>query len=188
MKQHRLWYQSSYDRGLEILLAMWPAIKEKYPDAELWICYGWETFDSAFKDNPERQAWKKKFEQKMNQPGIRHLGRLGKEKLKEMRDQCGIWAYPTFFQEINCIGALEAQESGCVPVTMDSFALSETVQSGIKVKGDIYDPDVKAEYLKQLLDMMGDEERWTLERLKGKEFVQNYSWDKIADEWLRVIE
>jgi hypothetical protein len=42
-RQHKLWWQSSYDRGLDILLFMWPDIKLNYPDAELWVTYGFDT-------------------------------------------------------------------------------------------------------------------------------------------------
>lgn len=35
-------------------------------------------------------------------------------------------------------------------------ALNETVGSGVKVQGDILDPEVKDTYLEELLSMMGD--------------------------------
>ena len=43
-KHHKLWWQSSYDRGLDILLYLWPDIKQAYPDAELGVAYGWDLF------------------------------------------------------------------------------------------------------------------------------------------------
>lgn len=183
MRRTRLFYGSSYDRGLEILLKMWPKIIEKYPKAELHVCYGWDFFDSAFADNPERQGWKEKINKMMRQPGIVHHGRIGKEKLKQVREHCGIWAYPTFFAEINCITALEAQRDGCVPVTMNEFALKETVMSGVKLDGDIYDPEIQEKYVKGLLDLMGDEQRWLDEQAKGREAVKDYEWEKIAEKW-----
>lgn len=183
----RLWYQSSYDRGLIHLLEMWPKIREVYPDAELWITYGWQTFDSAFGDNPERMAWKEKINKLMEQRGITHYGRVGKEKLQELRKQCAIWAYPTDFLEINCIGALESQADGCVPCVINFGALKETVQSGVKVSCEIADEECKQEYLKELLSLMGDEKRQEEERAKGKEFAKNFSWKKIGDDWEGVI-
>lgn len=188
MRQHRLWWQSSYDRGILHLLQMWPKIKETYPDAELWITYGWDTFDAMFRDNPERQAWKGRAEEKMKQPGISHFGRLGKQELRGKRLQCGIWPYTCHFQEINCIGALESQADGLVPVTMNDFALKETVGSGIKIDGDIYETEVYENYLTQLLMLMGNKALWKQESAKAIKFAQDYSWDKISLRWIDVFK
>lgn len=183
MKQHKIFWGSSYDRGLDILLFMWADVLDKYPDAELHICYGWNLFDTANANNPERMKWKKSVQDMMEQKGIVHHGRVGKEKLTEIRKQCGIWAYPTYFTEINCITALECQRDGVVPVTMTLAALDETVQSGVKIKGDIRKMDTQQEYLTALLDMMGDAKKWEEERKKGREFAKSYEWSKIAKDW-----
>lgn len=185
MKQHKLFYGSSYDRGLQHLLQMWPKIIEKFPDATLDICYGWDLFDKAFPDNPERIAWKERMVKAMHQQGITHHGRISKEELKKVREQCGIWAYPTDFTEINCITALECQQDGVVPVVINLAALKETVQSGVKIEGDIYDEGGKTfdKYLTELLALMGDEKRWKEESEKGKEFAKNFAWEKISKKW-----
>jgi glycosyltransferase involved in cell wall biosynthesis len=182
-KQHKIFSGSSYDRGLELLLDMWPSIKKEVPDAELQICYGWETFLSFYNDNPERLAWKARMDKKMEQDGIIHHGRLGKAELKKVRQECGIWAYPTHFTEINCITALSAQADGCVPVVINLAALEETVQSGVKVDGDIYEAETKEKYLKELIALMKDGQRWKLEVSKAMRFAQDFEWRVIAQEW-----
>lgn len=188
MRNHKLFWQSSYDRGIQHLLVMWPEIKKTYPDATLEVCYGWTTFDSAYRDNPERQAWKAKIEALFNQDGITHHGKIGQDKMRELRKTCGIWSYPTEFTEIFCIGAVECQSDGLVPVVINLAALDETVGSGIKVSGDIYDQETKDEYLKQLLSLMGDEKKWEEESKKGIEFAKSYSWDKISDQWINEFK
>ena len=183
-RQHTLFWGSSYDRGLDILLFMWPSIIEKFPDAKLNICYGWDLFDALRGGNPERLKWQENVKKMMQQPGIVHWGRVGKEKLQEIRKECGIWAYSSYFPEINCITALECQNDGVVPVTMDDFALSETVGSGIKVKGDIHDLEVQEEFKNQLLNLMGDTQKWQEESKKAKEFAKSYTWNNIAPKWV----
>lgn len=183
-RQHRLWWQSSYDRGLDVLLSMWPTIISKFPNAELWITYGFELFDRVAVNNPERQQWKRQVEELMKLPGITHFGRVGKTKLRELRKQCGILAYPTYFTEIFMIGAIEAQRDGLVPVTMDFAALSETVQSGFKIKGDIKKQDVQELWLETLLNLMGDKDLWKKESLKAQKFATKFYWNKIADQWI----
>lgn len=187
-RHHKLFWGSSYDRGLQYLLYMWPDIKQAYPDAELHICYGWDLFLKIMGGNPERMEWMKSVDSLMQQKDIYHYGRVGKDKLKEIRGKCGIWAYPTDFKEINCITALDSQLSGLVPVTMDLAALEETVKEGIKVSGDIRKPNVQQKYLKELLDLMGDKPRWKRLSYKGKKFAKEFYWSNIADKWIEYME
>lgn len=187
-RQHKLFWGSSYDRGLQHLLKMWPDVVKKFPNAELHIYYGWKLFDQAFRTNPERMNWKDRMNEQMKHKGIKQHGRVGQPDLKKARENCGIWAYPTDFDEINCITALETQAAGCVPCVINRAALKETVGSGVRVEGDIFDPDVQEEYLKQLLVLMGDEKKWKAEQAKGKEFAKKFSWEKIAKEWVKVFE
>src|ERR1035437_521417 len=98
MRQHKLLWQSSYDRGLNVLLKLWPEILAKYPNAELHIAYGWELFDIVTKTNAERQEWKATMVELMKQKGIKVHGRLGKTELKKLRKECGILAYCSDFR------------------------------------------------------------------------------------------
>jgi glycosyltransferase involved in cell wall biosynthesis len=132
MKQHKLFYGSSYDRGLDFLLKMWPDIKNKFPDATLDICYGWDLFDKATQNNEERREWKERVVEMMSQVDITHHGRVGKKELEKIRKECGILAYPAYFTEINCITVLESMKDGLVPVTTDLAALSETNDCGVE--------------------------------------------------------
>jgi len=187
-RHHKLFWGSSYDRGLDILLYMWLDVKRKYPDAELHITYGWDLFDKVASNNPERMKWKDGVQKLMQQDGIIHHGRVGKGELKRIRQSCGIWAYPTYFQEINCITALDCQQDGVVPVTVALAALPETVQSGILVDGDINEPKMRERFLKELLGLMGDKKRWKKESIKGKKKARKYYWDRIAKQWDKVLK
>lgn len=187
-KRHRLFYASSYDRGLDVLLKMWPDILKKFPDATLDIAYGWDLFDAGFRNNPERMAWREKINKLMEQPNITHHGRVGKEELAKIRRECGVWAYPTYFAEINCITALDSQVDGLVPVTINDFALKETVGSGVRVDGDIYDEATKKAWLDGLFKVMSDEKYYQQESEKAREFAKNFIWDNIAERWLGEIK
>ena len=187
-RQHKLFWGSSYDRGLQYLLFIWPDIKQAFPDAELHVCYGWDTFLQLCGNNPERMEWYRSMVTLLKQPGITEHGRVGKKELGEIRKSCGIWSYPTDFMETNCITALETQKDGLVPVTMSLAALQETVGTGIKVSGDIRDEKIQKIYLKELLSMMGDEKRWEKESQKAVKFAKGYDWESISKEWVKVFD
>jgi glycosyltransferase involved in cell wall biosynthesis len=189
MKQHTLFWGSSYDRGLDMLLYIWDDVLKAYPDAKLHITYGWDLFDKMAANNPERQEWKKNVQALMGQDGIEHHGRVSKQKLQKIRKGCGIWAYPTYFTEINCITALDCQADGVVPVVCNFkdkgrlTALDETVKSGVKVEGAIRDKKTIEKFKDELIKLMGNKKRWEEERVKGKEFAKKFEWPEIARKW-----
>ncbi len=177
-------YGSSYDRGLEHLLKMWPDVLKEVPDAKLRIFYGWDLFDKGYANNPERMAWKEKIDELMKQPGITHLGRISHGACQVEFESAGIWAYPTHFGEISCITAMKAQAFGAIPVVIKYAALQETVQYGVKVDGDIYEPEVKEEYKEELIRVLKDPEVWRVVRQTMIEWAQDkYSWANVAKQW-----
>lgn len=187
-KRFEFFYGSSYDRGLDIVLFIWPDIIAKYPQAELHICYGWDMFIKAASNNPERMAWKDEVDRLMNQKGVFHHGRLGKKELSNIRQQCGIWLYPTYFTEINCITALEAQKDSLVPVVTNLAALKETVGSGFKIDGDINQLETLEEVKKAVFRLIDDPDLWEKESKKAKKFAKNYFYNKIAKKWTPLFE
>ena len=127
-------YTSSYDRGLEHLLKIWPDVVKAVPEAELHVFYGWDLFARFYGDNPERMAWKKKIDDMMEHKGVTHHGRVSQPQIVKEMKKCGIWAYPTHFGEISCITAMKAQALGCIPIVINYAALETTVQFGVKIK------------------------------------------------------
>lgn len=171
-KLYSVGYFSSYDRGLETLLDMFPAIKEQVPEATLDIYYGWQMFDKYHSKNPEKMKWKWQMIRKMAAVGAVDHGRVSHEELADAMKEIQVWAYPTEFTEIHCITALKAQEAGCIPVTTNVGALAETVVSGHKGELDEI-PDLIVKALK------GD---------KGKTGeVKDRYWTDVAKAWDKAL-
>lgn len=197
MRQHKLLYASSYDRGLQYLLFVWPNIVEEFPEAELHIAYGWQTFDKLTQGNPERKQWKEDMEKLMDQKGIIHHGRISKQELNKLNDECGILAYPSDFFEINCITVLNAQAHGCVPVVMNMkslldkeeiySALDEVVKRGIKVEGNIRTPEGVKAYEEAIIGLMNDKTEWERLSRTGRNAVKSYSLGVIAEKWTSLF-
>ncbi len=181
---HLIVYGSSYDRGLEHLLKMWPDIKQAVPDARLRVFYGWDLFDVGYHDNPERMSWKDKINKLMEQDGITHLGRIGHQAVNKEFERAGVWAYPTHFGEISCITAMKAQAYGAVPCVVNYAALDETVQFGVKVKGDIYDQETKDLYKNSLIALLNDQKYQEDVRREMMPWARDrFAWQKVAIQW-----
>lgn len=184
--RHDNWciYTSSYDRGLEHLLKMWPQVIKQVPEAQLHVFYGWQLFEKFYHDNPASMAWKQKMDDLMTQPGITHHGRVPQPELKTWMEQCGIFAYPTHFGEISCISAMKAQAYGAIPVVIDYAALSTTVKYGKKVEGDIYEPETQKKYLHNLIASLKDSAWQDALRPQMMQWAQeNFTWKQVAIDW-----
>lgn len=176
---NRFAYTSTPNRGLDILLEfIWPKIREKMPDAELHVYYGWNTFYKLEKNNPERMAWMKKVQALMEQSGVINHGRVGQAQLAEDLLKTSYWLYPTYFPEIDCITAKEMQAAGVIPITSGFAALAETQQSGLTVPGDVYDPEWQQKFVDLTLLTV---EKGTMN--DPKEAAQQFSWDLVATDW-----
>lgn len=185
---HRIIYTSSYDRGLQHLLEVWPRVIEAVPSAQLHIFYGWQLFEQFYKDNPASMAWMEKMKALMLQKGITDHGRIPQHELKKEYLQSGIWAYPTHFGEINCISALKAQTFGCEPVVVNYAALQETVKYGRKVEGDIYDEETKDAFTKELIEALKHPMMNDVRTKMMAEFKAEYSWEKVASDWVNEFQ
>ena len=183
MKPFKMLWASSYDRGLEHLLRMWPQIKAKIPTAELHIAYGWNLFDLGHKHNPYMLKWKEKMVELMTQEGIKEYGRLSKTDLNSLTSECDVWAYYCTFDETNCITALNSQRLGCVPITMARAGLLDTVYSGKLIEGDGFEPETKEEYLKALVFAYENPDWVKMESLVGKTNIDKFYWGNIATLW-----
>lgn len=181
----RMIYTSSYDRGLECLLKLFPIIKKVVPKAELHIFYGWHVWDSMHKENPSKQKEKEEMIELMNQEGVYEYGRVSQEQIIEEYQKSNILAYPSEFPEISYITGMKAQAAGCIPVTTTKAALNETIQFGLKINSqNIYsDKQAQEEWINGVINLLKnpptEEERQEMMSWAKKKF----DWDDIASCW-----
>jgi tetratricopeptide (TPR) repeat protein len=181
----RMIYASSYDRGLQPFLKyVYPEVLKEVPEVELHIFYGWNTYDAMIKEGRRSQEWKDEMVKLMNQRGVAEHGRIGHKRLAKEYFKSGIWAYPTNFEEISCIGGMRAQVCGSVPVVNDYAALKETVRWGIKNEGDVTLKETYDNYAKFLISILKDPQKQ--EEIRKEMMPQAkelFSWQGVAEDW-----
>lgn len=180
----RLIYMSANERGLRILLDIWPSVYHAVPGATLDIYYGWHSFDAVNRDNPERMAWKATMVHRMKElKGVTERGRVGQDELNQEIFKSGIFAYPSFFPEVNCITAQKAQAGGAWPVVSTFAALNDVVLFGDKIDmGKFEDADIekyKAALIHRLKNPSTDKERQEMMQ-KAR---QTFDWKNTANQW-----
>lgn len=177
--KNRFIYTSNPNRGLKQLVENFSNIKEKLPDAELWIYRGEDDFQGEYKD----------FLQLIKTiPYIKFMGRCDNNELVEHQMKADFWYYPTNWAETYCISALESMAAGCICITSDLAALKDTVgDRGILLKNSIYSANYFEEAENKIVEIANNETLKESFRSKGIEWARNQSWKLRAKEWLQLF-
>ena len=195
---HRVIYMSSHVRGLQLIYEVWADVKKEVPDAKLDIYYGWGSYDSVNKSNPERMAWKEKmlkWEKELD--GVTDHGKIGHKQIAEEIFKSGVWAYPCPFPEVYCITAVKAQAGGAVPVSSNFAALKETVQFGeiltMKAQNEKtpvgqWDKEELEKFKVALIKVLKDPDYQESIRPQMMTWARTQSWASTASKWIEDFE
>lgn len=195
---HRMVYMSSHVRGLQLIYEIWPEVKKAVPDATLDVYYGWASYDSVNKSNPERMAWKEKMlklEKELD--GVTDHGKIGHQQIVQEIMQSGLWVYPCPFPEVYSITAVKAQAGGAVPVSSNFAALKETVKYGAildmkpqdeKTPVGEWEVEELEKFRDTLIDLLLDVKKQEAIRPEMMQWARTQSWSMRATEWIKDFE
>lgn len=117
----KLLYQSRPERGLEHLVRP-GGIMDRVRDlpVHLVVC-GYDNTMPAVAD-----LYQRLMAQAAELPNVSIIGALNKAQLAELQKKCDLLIYPTEFDEVSCITAMEAMHAGLPMLTSEVGALPET--------------------------------------------------------------
>lgn len=164
-------YSSRPERGLDILLNLWPQILEKLPNATLGIAtYG------NFPSNPQENELKSIMDSFSN--SITFLGKLDANKLYEEMNSSEYWLYPTHWPETSCITALEMLMSEVICVYYPVAGLPYTVDKyGIQVS--------KGNEIETIVNLTEGDKISLKEN--GRLYAESCSWENRAKLWIETL-
>lgn len=199
--QRRAIYTSSPDRGLDLLLEMWPEVVRVLPDAELAYCYA-DVYQAVAGQRPEVAAFHERVKQLAERPDIapyvRNLGALSQPEVARAMRESALWLAPSWtswvigpgqrFHETFCIGALEAAAAGCHRLASDWGALPERMRehngdaSWALIATDPTDPGWRDSWLNHIVGALGAPTKHV--QLAS---ALEATWDRRAEQFHRVI-
>ncbi len=188
----RMIYASCPTRGLLTVLLWWEKIRAAVPSAELDVYYGFHPTllaHSRVKTPYGRFLTQtiQQIDQMRQQDGVNWKGFVGHDELHAGMAKAGLWLYPTGFPEISCITAMKMQAHGVIPVTVNDFALAETVKHGTKVEGKMDDPLVQKAWFDHVVGLA--QNPWSQQqRLEmALDARATFSWAKVAEQWATLF-
>jgi len=123
---NRVLYASRPERGLDVLLTIWPELRRRRPQLKLAIAH----YENAGADAQmaEYLATLRRVMEEL--PDVTMLGPLNKRDLYRELAGSALALYPAAFPEVSCINALEAAACGTPMVASRYCALKESVVDG----------------------------------------------------------
>jgi len=189
-----LMYASSPDRGLLLILENWFRIKERVPEAELSIYYGFNNMDTIIKKmggNADLEYLRKNIETLMHQPGIHWKGRKPQSDIHMSWRKAGVFFYPSNWPETSCISIMEAQACGAIPVINRHWAQGENCLGGINLTGNVPQEDdlMKVRLIRYCCDVLNDSAYQEEHRPKiMQDALDTFSWDKVYTQMVNLVE
>jgi glycosyltransferase involved in cell wall biosynthesis len=193
-KKNKLIYSSSFDRGLDMALHLFPKIREQVKDAELHVFYGFDTVNMMIERMPPEKAEKttaaiKKIKDTAEATeGVFLRGRVSQEQLAMEMLEAKALFYPTQFSETSCITTLEAQAAACTPITSALAALNESVHHGFLIKPPTSEEKQQETFVSRAIWCLTNETTQPqLARTGRKNALSFHPWDNVAKEWEEIL-
>lgn len=189
----RALYSSNPGYGLRVLLALWPEIRRRVPEAELHLYSDWEVYDRFVEENHRLRAGKVMLLHLLGEAeaagGVVSHGRVGQPELHRAMQRARVWSYTAIVDETGCIGAMEARAAGLAIVASERGALPETVGRGRGIFVPLDDEErLRADFVSAIAGLLSDEAAWTALHEKALEDVDALDWSTRASDWEHVLE
>ena len=177
-------YSSFPNRGLVVLLKMWPKIIKKFPDATLDLfCNIEQEWVNNVAPDMMREI---KTLLKINKTGVKNHGWVSKQVLAEHYQDAEYWLYPCIFEETFCLTALEAAISKTVVITNGLAALSETAKYGFTIHGNPLTESWQEECLSSLFKIMETDNSSSINM--NYNFAKKLTWESQAIKLLNLLK
>jgi beta-1,4-mannosyl-glycoprotein beta-1,4-N-acetylglucosaminyltransferase len=169
-KYNKFIYSSRSERGLQIILNLWPLILEYVPDAELVI--------SSYIDFPKNEDDEEMKRIIDSFDNIKHIGKLSQSELYKEMSTAEYWLFPSIYPETSCITALEMLMSEVICIYYPYAGLSDTIgENGIQIKPG-----------NELQNLFGITIANKIKLKKnGRKYAESCSWEKRAEIWNNLL-
>jgi len=192
-RELRLAYTSTPFRGLEILLACFPAIRKLHPNCQL------DVFSSmlVYGQTGEKDRYQKLYERCRAIDGINYRGSVPQPTLAKELTAVSIFAYPNTFAETSCIAVMEALAAGLLVVTSDLGGLPETCGGWARLippiqpgrTGEQFAMDYAKALDQAIRDWKSDHGGIVKKCFQQSQAInETCTWDVRAAEWMRLAD
>jgi glycosyltransferase involved in cell wall biosynthesis len=156
-------------KGGPALLRAWSMVRERLPDAELWVV--------GPKSRPAAAE----------QPGVRWHGFVSdRRQLADLYKRATLFVLPSLFEPLGSV-LLEARGHGLPCIGTDRGSFRESIDDG--VDGLLVPPGEPEPLADALVSLLGDPERAAFMGRRGHaQVLTEHTWERVADRMAPYIE
>lgn len=176
-------YATTPFRGLDVLMGVWPKIKEKVPFAELHVYSSMSIY--AMNEYPETQKIFDYGKTIAKKNDIFFHDPIKQSELAEVLCESDLMLYPSHFLETSCIAAMESIKAKTPIITTNAGALTETIESGegILISGDSHSDEYGEKFIEETIDMLTNDNLRNNFCTKSRDL----SWKSVANRWCDIL-
>ena len=179
-KKH-LVYSSRPERGLENLVEDGGIMDQLGDDYQLHVC----SYDNTMPEIADYYRYL--YSQCKAKSNIVNEGSLTKSELAGLMKSSDLLVYPTTFEEVSCITAMEAMAAGLPMISSNHAALPETCGKGALLL-ELEDGEVNRKaFIKRIKKLMSSRSEYKSMQKLQKTKATNYSWDRATERLEKVI-
>jgi glycosyltransferase involved in cell wall biosynthesis len=203
----RVIWASSADRGLHLLLSMWPEIKQRVAHASLRCFYHFEPahFDDyeAVGQNvhpdlleiAQRKRYIRYAMGKLAGPtwDVEHVGSVSRERMAREFEQAEVLAYPCDtirYTEGFSVTTMEACASGCLPIITDIDALGQIYGGAAPMVpvANGFTKNARVEFVELVVRGLANED-WRDEQASlARMLAEQHAWPVLAERLEKMLQ
>ncbi|MDH4120432.1 MAG: methyltransferase domain-containing protein [Deltaproteobacteria bacterium] len=181
----RMMYSSRPERGLEYLVGpggVMERLARSAPELKLVVA-GYENTTPAMAG-----LYQALWERCRRLPNVELAGALSKQDLARQMENAWLHLYPTAFEEVSCITAMETQGAGTPILTTPVAALPETLRDGGVVWLDPAPDTLAARLAEEILRLKQAPETWAGLHRRCRQAAPRYDWARSASGMVSLAE
>jgi glycosyltransferase involved in cell wall biosynthesis len=172
--KNKIVYTSASDRGLEVLIKLWPSLKKINPYLTLWVA-----------SPPYAMEWYNDYKKRMFYQDVKWLGNLPPADLYKQIKSAEYWMYPSNYDETYCITALEMMMGRTKIISTDTGNLKSLLNGKAAiVRADTSETIQEATFLStyEFIEENGYDYLDVAEK-----FARQQNWETRSNEWIDMI-
>lgn len=181
-------YCSAPDRGLTQLLNCWPEIKKNVPWAKLIITGSFALWGNTDEEND--RFFEEIYDKLGKLKDVSLLKRYSKKNLAEAQAQSQIMLYPTIFNEMFCISALECMSVGTPIVSTRKAAMEERIKhnkTGYLVAGNPFTKRYQDNFIASVVELFKNDKVRYIFSSNSIQLTKDLNFANLAIEWEEEI-
>ena len=177
-------YCSAPDRGLKSLFEMWPQIKERISDAKLMVTGSFALWGVSDEEN--NRIFKGIYDKAFKLKDVTVFQRLSKYELAKLQAESEVMLYPTDFNEMFCISALECFAVSTPIISSRKAAMIERVkdgENGFLIDLSYKSPAYKKEFIDKACYFLENQSIKDIFSQNALKVSNKMNFEQLAREW-----